>query len=498
LAATQSETRRPWIPWREFILIENSIHRIPSLAQAISNNTNETSKATYEKASYKRRLAEDQHRVLGVPIEEKAGRIIQLGTVAFFLYNFLKGNRTRREGKLLKSCPRYGERKLTEILGKILSRSVSRDEIRSAKKQLVHFQLIEIKKSKSPRWGYQDRIIKLRGGNHKLKWPDVFCPRLMILKEQKKRSEQERKASRRRLRNLSDRFHIDTLKPCSIRDMALYGVDSQRAIDAFQMACVRRIEFFFRERNGKTVKTRIRKMSQLLNIAINEQKDLIARPYDAPLIMLDEVIIDELNLLRPYSFFAQETSPNNYQVWLCATLEDEQKEIRERLIKKFNPDGAKDRMNGGSYGALRWPDSINWKPQHNQFRVRVTFVNDNQTVTIAELEDAGLLAAAEVNSTHQGVHTNTRQPLQGDYWLVFPDWEFFRTKKNGQRSLADAAFIWECLQRGFTPDEIKVELRKVSPKVQEEQSRRGSDYYLDHQIQYVLGKVNSGKIAAVA
>src|SRR5262249_12644920 len=108
-----------------------------------------------------------------------------------------------------------------------------------------------------------------------------------------------------------------------------------------------------------------------------------------PVLQLDDCDASAALLLEPFSFAVIETSANNFQVWLAFNDEWDKAEARARLFARLRElaPGA----NPGAGGAVRWPGSINAKPERNGWRVRVDSVNPGRIVTPSELEDAGLL-----------------------------------------------------------------------------------------------------------
>jgi hypothetical protein len=181
--------------------------------------------------------------------------------------------------------------------------------------------------------------------------------------------------------------------------------------------------------------------------------------------------------LKPLSFLTIQTSPKSYHAWIAlpaATSEAELTEVKDRLFAALKMEKA----NRGPSGCSRWPDSINWKPEHNAFRVRVDSAKFGRRVTQRELDRHGL--QAEIPEAPPAVPSNVKSFRVAS--SKFPRYDWCLKKKDGIDHRADASFIHICLERGFTIDEIKSEMKKVSAKVRKEQELRHGDYYLDRTI----------------
>jgi hypothetical protein len=203
-------------------------------------------------------------------------------------------------------------------------------------------------------------------------------------------------------------------------------------------------------------------------------ESLIIRPRGGALIQLDDCSLELAERLEPFVFMTFETSPDNYQAWIALpeeTSEAELKAVRSRLLTVLDETGA----NGGAYGAMRWPGSINRKPSRNGFRVRLHRVWLSAYCTVAELEAAGLLApVAPVPQPPPAKPKGFRLRLGGNQ--VFPSYDRCLAEKDGDRSKADAAFLKLCSLRGFSMVEAVAELERVSERAREERQRGRRDY----------------------
>lgn len=200
-------------------------------------------------------------------------------------------------------------------------------------------------------------------------------------------------------------------------------------------------------------------------------ESLIIRPRGGALIQLDDCSPELAERLEPVVFMTFETSPDNYQAWLALpeeTSEAELKAVRSRLLATLKGTGA----NGGAFGAMRWPGSINRKPSRNGFRVRLHRLWPEAYCTVAELEAAGLLAPLAPEPQPEKPK-GFRLRLGG---RAFPSYDRCLAEKDGDRSSADASFLRLCYMRGFSMAEAIAELERVSERAQEERRRGRRNY----------------------
>ncbi|MBV9035529.1 MAG: hypothetical protein JO182_13655 [Acidobacteriaceae bacterium] len=134
---------------------------------------------------------------------------------------------------------------------------------------------------------------------------------------------------------------------------------------------------------------------------------------------------------------------------------------------------------------MRLAGSLNIKPKYTpDFPVvTVAQVQPGKTVTVAELDAAGLLAAPEAVTPPRSVPLlKTPQP-RADAPRSWPDYRRalsgapFNKQGNGpDRSKAD--FMWAkwSAERGWNADEIAAELLKVSDKAKEHAARGDTGY----------------------
>lgn len=188
------------------------------------------------------------------------------------------------------------------------------------------------------------------------------------------------------------------------------------------------------------------------------QSFIVGLPRNRNFIQVDDADPATVERLESFSFLTIETSPKNYQCWLAIAGNQNTDEIRRRLfegLKRANLNG-----NQGATWALRWPGSQNFKPNRQQFRIKVESSQTGRRVTVSELEASGLLPELPDQQQEQ-------KQTSKDYsnWRIWPDYEKCLAAKP-TRSEADAQFTWISLMRGFTPDEITIKLDEVSEKAQ--------------------------------
>ena len=242
------------------------------------------------------------------------------------------------------------------------------------------------------------------------------------------------------------------------------------------------------QRTGETLEQLRRRIGLDLQAAESNQHNVIIRPRSttALLVQLDDFSPEKAAQIEPYAFITICTSPGNGQVWLAVadgpkeSKREAAKEFRKRLRRGAGADKS-------ATGATRISGSLNFKPHYApEFPlVTLTHIEHGKTITIAQLEQAGLIAPAEEPAPIlPPASVPARMPPTGTtsarYW---PDYEKALRgaplKKHGNgpdRSLADYMFCRWAAQRGWTAEEIAIKLTEVSPKAQE-QARRGDVGY---------------------
>jgi hypothetical protein len=178
--------------------------------------------------------------------------------------------------------------------------------------------------------------------------------------------------------------------------------------------------------------------------------------------------------LSVVAFITIETSPGNYLSYVAVADELEADEL-EAERKRFLARVAETGGNGGSYGAVRLPGTLNQKHDRAP-RVRVLHSTPGRTVTVAELEAADLLAPPP--PPRQKPPSNVV-----DFGAASRPWPSYEKaladaprKANGQpdRSAADFSFAQLSFLRGKTCYDVRAKLLEVS-----ESARTKTEHYLE-------------------
>jgi hypothetical protein len=187
---------------------------------------------------------------------------------------------------------------------------------------------------------------------------------------------------------------------------------------------------------------------------------------------VDEASVGVLQLLSPISFIQIDTSTNNSQAWLALSPETPDSVCEEtwtRLFAKLQPSGA----NRGSNGGLRWPGSLNLKPERRLSDgsfpiVTLRSIQMGRITTPNELERLGLLAPKVEPQQPMRHRLHTRS----DIW---PDYVQCLRERNGDRSRADWLFSLRARRAGFSVIEISQRLFELSDKAKH-RTRKYSDH----------------------
>jgi hypothetical protein len=242
------------------------------------------------------------------------------------------------------------------------------------------------------------------------------------------------------------------------------------------------------QRTGESLAQLRRRIGRDLQAAECNGHNVIIRPRStaALLVQLDDFSPEKAAQMEPYAFITISTSPGNGQVWLAVAdgPKESEKEAAKAFRKRIRRGAGADKS---ATGATRISGSLNFKLHYApEFPlVTLTHVERGKTITVAQLEKAGLIASAEEPAPIlPPASVPPRIPPSGAtsarYW---PDYERALRgaplKKHGSgpdRSLADYMFCRWAAQRGWTAEEIAIKLVEVSPKAQE-QARRGDEGY---------------------
>src|SRR5262249_52499857 len=111
-------------------------------------------------------------------------------------------------------------------------------------------------------------------------------------------------------------------------------------------------------------------------------------PQALSLIQLDDLTSSQVDRVRAFCFLILETSPENFQAWLAVKGADA--ETARRVTKAAGADP-------NASGATRLAGSYNFKAKYapNYPRVRLHSIAPQHTLTVGELDHAGLIAPEE-------------------------------------------------------------------------------------------------------
>jgi hypothetical protein len=208
-------------------------------------------------------------------------------------------------------------------------------------------------------------------------------------------------------------------------------------------------------------------------------RSFIVRPEASNLLQLDDLSTAALERIKPFSFLALETSPDNYQAWVCVSVEGEGRAaLRRRLIAGLGADS-------GASGAMRWAGSLNFKPSRRLVdgsfpAVGLCWFNNISGITPDQLDSAGLLSpekiALEQTAPVNPPRESTSSLVPTNVPTRFPDYGRELLSVKGDRSKADLRWCLLALAWGWSRELIEAELARVSEKAR---ARRSSKYIVD-------------------
>lgn len=218
---------------------------------------------------------------------------------------------------------------------------------------------------------------------------------------------------------------------------------------------------------GRTLNGLTISLTSLLYRADRDGQDIIIRPRgknENELIQLDDITAESVQKVRAFSFAIIETSRGNFQAWLAVTDADE---ITARQLRK----GTSADLHAS--GAVRLCGTVNHKKEYApDFPiVRLIESQPGRVTTIEELRKSELL---------QEVMTATATPPRAPSLprfesQTFPDYgRCLKDAPDKQRgegkdiSRADWQFSLIAADRGFTAEQIAVELMNVSEKARQD------------------------------
>lgn len=213
------------------------------------------------------------------------------------------------------------------------------------------------------------------------------------------------------------------------------------------------------------------RLSGYIRRSERQEQSICLRPRDGRLIQVDDCSSEIVERLAPYSFLTVETSTGNYQVWIALPItlsDDERKETRERLLRKFKESG--ETANGGAYNSVRLPGALNAKEKYrarlgNYPRVRLAACAPGLVIAPQLLGQAGLLAEPLPPKVIEiSAYSNATLPTrEADYF------EYLRRAGKADsykpdRSNADICYAIVMLKMGWPRYHIAARINELSGK----------------------------------
>jgi RepB DNA-primase from phage plasmid len=244
------------------------------------------------------------------------------------------------------------------------------------------------------------------------------------------------------------------------------------------------------QRPGRGLEEMRRTIGRILLEAGRNQHNVIIRPRSATalLIQLDDFTAEKTAQVEPFALMTVCTSPGSYQAWLAVS--DGPKESDREAARQFRT-----RMRRGAVadqsatGAVRIAGSLNFKTKYAPSfpMIEIPRLESGKTVTIAALEEAGLLIPQDQEPASQppaGVSPSTpRQKPQASGPWHWPDYQQslrgapLKGDGTPDRSLADFMWCKWAIQRGHSIEETAEKLAEVSAKAQERIRVKGDQGY---------------------
>jgi RepB DNA-primase from phage plasmid len=204
-------------------------------------------------------------------------------------------------------------------------------------------------------------------------------------------------------------------------------------------------------------------MPDLLDAAIQRQQNLIVRPRDGrvALIQLDDLSGAMLEIVRAAAFMILATSAGNHQAWVAVV------ESKAGFARRLRHASAADPC---ASGATRVAGSVNFKRRYApEFpTVRLLEGHPHRTVTEAELETFGLVAGREAEVRHATRWPPSRQPRAWpSYECCLQNAPCARGSNRPDVSRADFTFCLLAMDWGWSPGATIERLLDNSRKARE-------------------------------
>jgi RepB DNA-primase from phage plasmid len=241
-------------------------------------------------------------------------------------------------------------------------------------------------------------------------------------------------------------------------------------LDIFASVCARAVDITWTTEAGEKREFRrntpfdelLPLLPAILAKAAEHRRNVIVRPHGpgVSFVQLDDLAGDQLARVAAVAFLVVETSAGNHQAWL-AMPGRQTKEFVRRIKKATGADT-------GASGAIRLAGSVNYKPEHAPDYPRVTIreAAPGRTVTAAELERRGLVAAPEVYASLPPPRfvRNAKWPSYDKALAGAP----INTEGTGpDRSRADYVWCMTAISWGFEIGETAMQLMREDSKARQ-------------------------------
>lgn len=226
-----------------------------------------------------------------------------------------------------------------------------------------------------------------------------------------------------------------------------------------------------------------RTIARTLENAERHQYNVIIRPRSTGprLIQLDDLDLAKAARAAPYAFIEISTSPGNFQSWLAVSDSPKDQEGARDFARRLKRGAGAD---PGATAAVRIVGSRNFKRKYApEFpTIRITRTNPGHSVTVAQLEQAGLVAPREAPIPPPAC-VPPKPSIRSAADRQWPDYARalsgapMNVDGSGpDRSKAD--FMWAkwAIQRGWSIEETAAQLWEVSDRPRERASQRDMGY----------------------
>ena len=206
-----------------------------------------------------------------------------------------------------------------------------------------------------------------------------------------------------------------------------------------------------------------RDMPSILDDATRKERNVIVRPHGpgVAFVQLDDLKADMLARLAPAVFLILKTSPGNFQAW-AAIPGAEDKDFARRLRKGTGADAT-------ASGATRGAGSLNFKDKYAPDfpRVGIEQAQPGRKVTAAELDQLGLVAAAEKAPARLARSRSNSPRAWPDYVRCLQGAPQNSAGNGPDISRADYTFALIALDWGRSAEDVEARLMEESAKAHE-------------------------------